>query len=419
MSVKSSRKSRSKKGQSAVEYLASNAWIIVIAIVGIIVLWQMGVFAPPTPKRGSIGFSQLTPLDWIVSIQDVSYLRIRNDAGAPVKILPGGMSLNVYQVPCNSSRTPQSEVTLNPGSSKIFVFYCSGPVKISDNFNVGDYYEGDVTIDYINLFSGSKHTSVGKIFGPIEGRIPFGGPTTTTLPGNCGQDCTQPGVLNATECIEPPPMPCPYCDLYDYKCVPGGSCGNPCTEGTATTDCTETCLWCNTTTLTCQQGDCGKPCTNNAECYYGCNWCNPATGVCSESSSCGDPCEEAFGGMIDPFECEVECQFCYDYIFECVNQGDCGQPCVLNEDCPDICCYCSKTSNSCEQGDCGKTCTEDNECTRGCTKCIGGRCRGCVVEPWPSSTTVTSSSTSSSSTSTTAGGYIIAGQVYPKNGSIG
>jgi len=417
-----SRKKR-KRGQSAIEYMASNAWIVVIAMLGLAVLWQLGVFTPPTPRRGSIGFSQLTPTDWVVSTENVAYVRILNEAGVPVSIAAGGMSLNVYQVACNSTRTPASEVTLYPGYSKLFIFYCTDSPTIDETFLTGDYYEGDLKIDYTNTISGGQHSSVGKIFGPIEGPTPFGaGTTTTTLPGSCGDACTSPGVLNGpllnnTDCVEN----CTYCEFYSAECVPRGSCGDPCTEVTESDDCYQTCQWCNPATLVCEQGDCGKPCFNDNECLLGCRWCDPATNECSYGSSCGEPCDESFGGQADPLECEVECQFCYDYVFECVQQGDCGQPCVINDDCPAICCYCNSGTHTCEQGDCGKECTISNDCTRGCTSCFGGRCRGCAIEPWPTtSTTVTTTSTTSSTTSsTTTSGYIIAGQLYPENGSVG
>ncbi|MFH1126421.1 MAG: hypothetical protein V1703_04805 [Candidatus Altiarchaeota archaeon] len=72
MLKKVSRIRAGKKGQSAIEYLASNAWVIIVAMIALLVLWQLGVFTPPQPRRGSMGFSQLTPIDWAVSVENFS-----------------------------------------------------------------------------------------------------------------------------------------------------------------------------------------------------------------------------------------------------------------------------------------------------------------------------------------------------------
>ncbi|MDD5112082.1 MAG: hypothetical protein PHG85_06020 [Candidatus Altiarchaeota archaeon] len=420
MAISISRKAKRKKGQSAVEYLASNAWVVVIAMIALIVLWQIGVFTPPVPRRGSIGFSQLVPLDWVVSTQDIAYMSIRNDAGVPVRITTGGMNLTVYDISCNAVSTPASPVTISPGSRRLFVFYCTEPPRISDRFRVGDYYEGDLKIDYTNIISTGEHESVGKIFGPIEGRVPFGPTTTTTLPGLCGEDCTDLGMINAPECLEAPPVKCPYCNTHG-TCVPKGSCGDPCSPSDPT-DCDLTCTYCNETSLVCEEGDCGDPCMTSAECVVlndGCDVC--INQKCSKESSCGDPCDEVFGGTVDPLECEVECEFCQKYTLECVEQGDCGQPCLSNSECDVSCCYCSP-ANTCEQGDCGKSCTADDQCTMGCASCIGGTCRDlsgrCEPPPSSSSTSSITSSTSSSSSSTAVPGFIIVQQVYPPDGAI-
>jgi hypothetical protein len=411
------------KGQSAIEYLANNAWVIVVAVIGMIVLWQLGIFTPPTPKRGSLGFSQITPSDWVVSTGDVAYVRMANDGGVPVKIRAGKMSLDVYQVPCDAGQTPNVDVTLNPGESKIFVFHCSGATKISENFKVGDYYEGDITVEYVNQVSGAQHKSVGKIFGPIEGKAQFGGGvTTTTLPGNCGDDCTQPGLVNATDCTKDNDLNCTYCDLYGYECKPEGSCGKPCTQETAAIDCEITCTWCNPSNNRCEQGDCGKPCTVDEECTYGCEDC--INNICSNPEERCPDCSQTFGGVIDPLECiNDECQFCLNWVFTCSPQGDCEQACLSDNDCDITCCYCNSGSKKCEQGDCLKPCTRDSECTKGCNECIGGVCKGCGVTTSTITATSTSSSTSSTSTSSTTtqgdSGYIIVGQIYPKNGSTG
>jgi hypothetical protein len=398
-----------------VDYLTANAWVVLVSIVGILVLWQIGLFTPPVPKRGSMGFSQLMPTDWAVSTDDLAYVRLKNDAGIPVKIPVGGLDLMVQNVRCNSSPSPSENVTIKPGTSRLFILQCLSPPTVSENFKAGDYYEGDLTMDYVNTVSGRYHISVGKVFGPIEGRVVFGGPPSTTLPGNCGKDCGgQGGILNASICIEENLFDCPYCDLYTWECVPQGSCGLPCTASTEVTDCVQTCEWCNTTAPggpICQQGDCGKQCYVDDDCTYGCDWC--INGVCSEESSCGKPC--SLGGMVDPLECKVECEFCYDYSFECIERGACGEACLSNEDCPEICCYCG-SSHTCEQGDCGKPCSVlVDVCENGCNQCIGGTCRGCAVESLPSTTTTTSAS--STTTTTIPGGYIIVGQVYPENGS--
>jgi hypothetical protein len=413
---------RKRKGQ-AVEYLTNNAWAILVVLIGVIALWQMGVFKPPIPERGSMGFSQLKPTDWAVSIENNAYVRIKNNAGVEVKIEAGWITLDVYQVSCNSLPTPATDLYMNPGASRIFIFHCLYNPKISDRFKIGDYYEGDMVIRYTNLDSGSEHTSVGKIFGPIEGPTPFGETTTSTLPGNCGDDCGgQGGTMNATICTRDNQRECSYCDVYTQTCFPGGDCGKPCTAQTEEADCQQTCPWCNTTAPTpvCQQGDCGKQCTvasQTVDCQRGCTYCNPETLKCWSGSSCGNSCSQPFGGTLDPMECTEDCMYCFNYTLKCGGQGDCARPCTpatQQEDCQNGCCYCNPDTSVCEQGDCGRACTAQTEsqtCLIGCTHCWGGICAGCGP-------IVITTTTTTTTTTIPPSDWIIATQIYPKNGSF-
>jgi hypothetical protein len=57
----------SKKGQTALEYMMTYGWMLVIIGVVGVALWQMGFLDQRTIVSGSTGFSQAKPLDWKAS----------------------------------------------------------------------------------------------------------------------------------------------------------------------------------------------------------------------------------------------------------------------------------------------------------------------------------------------------------------
>lgn len=182
-------KSPARKGQGAIEYLTTYGWVIIVVAVSVLILWQLGIFTPPQPKRGSLGFSQVVPVDWVVSTSNLVYLQVQSEAGDSLVIGSGDINITIGEVTCTD--IPASDIsmyplTIQPGKSKRITVECSSTPSVGSRFVVGEYYEAQTRIKYRNVKSDSSHESVGKIFGPIEGPTPQATlpveSTTTTAP---------------------------------------------------------------------------------------------------------------------------------------------------------------------------------------------------------------------------------------------
>ncbi|MFH1126362.1 MAG: hypothetical protein V1703_04490 [Candidatus Altiarchaeota archaeon] len=152
------------KGQSALEYMMTYGWAILVILILAVVLWQMGILdIGESTTPGKRGFSQITPLDWKCSTDGTLSVTITNEAGvitnitgATATIVSGGTGdcQSVSGVPISVFRPAQS--------SEIVFSDCS----ITDT--TGDYFRAEVGISYINPSSGIEHLSYGKIWGPLE-----------------------------------------------------------------------------------------------------------------------------------------------------------------------------------------------------------------------------------------------------------
>lgn len=152
-----------KKGQSAIEYMMTYGWaILVIMIVGI-VMWQMGIFEfGKSVNPGKNGFSQITLLDHTASKGEGKIkLVVVNDAGTRLTLNSvTATMINGGTGACSSDFTSPTDML--PAGTFLVNLTCTFVG------NVGDYYRAEVNIDYTNPASELGHNSVGKIWGPME-----------------------------------------------------------------------------------------------------------------------------------------------------------------------------------------------------------------------------------------------------------
>lgn len=151
------------KAQSAMEYMMTYGWAILIVIGVGVVLWQTGILNPAssTPP-GKSGFSQITPLDWVASASSRNInLVLINDAGTRLNITAvNGTLLSGGTGNCPNGLTAAQEFV--PAGTVNVNIFCAGLA------NAGEYYRAEISIDYTNPASGLSHKSVGNIWGAIE-----------------------------------------------------------------------------------------------------------------------------------------------------------------------------------------------------------------------------------------------------------
>ncbi|MBU0762722.1 MAG: hypothetical protein KKD39_06820 [Candidatus Altiarchaeota archaeon] len=367
-------------GQIGVENFVLIGFIMLTVIVGTITLWNMGVFEPYFGKRGYVGFSQIVVVDWIVG-SDKAVVSLRNEGDTSAIIFPRKFNLSIQGLECAPPDNDSFEV--KDASDFIVEVECPG---LSRRYEIGDYFDADLTINYTHKNTGRSSLSVGKLYGHIEDiesnwTAPTIGSTTTTLvdPQCFYKNCSDPGEIDEINCGEiwfrGSYEICDYCSIKPgtnglYYCNPHGRCGEICLND--------------------------NQCHDPADPYNLCDEC--IDNLCTETNEtdCG-PCELPISGLDDP-KCKdlPTCEYCAHYFvvtdpfipsghheWTCEPKEDCGKNClyvgfdrylechrfapILENHCP----HCNE-EGKCEQGDCGKPCGPANplqECEEGCEWC--------------------------------------------------
>jgi hypothetical protein len=161
-------KLKADKGQSALEYMVTYGWMILVVSLIVVVLWQYGVFNPASTPPGCTGFSQISPTDWKVSHDDGNVITITllNNAGTKITL----NSLNVTFSNEMCSYAPNPAVELRAGQSTQLTFpkgICSA--AFINNFpGEKEYYKAEMTFDYKNIASDIDHLSAGECHGTTE-----------------------------------------------------------------------------------------------------------------------------------------------------------------------------------------------------------------------------------------------------------
>jgi hypothetical protein len=156
---------KSVRGQSGVEVLVSYGWVVVVAVVGVFLLNQMGVFKPIPCERNKIAFSEVVPLDWGVYVGSNSVvMQVENYAGEDVVITGVNVS-SLRGVECVQDMLG---VSLGSGERTVLIVNCSVNPSVPDRFLVGECYWSEVSIAYFNTILEESYRSSGRLSGPVE-----------------------------------------------------------------------------------------------------------------------------------------------------------------------------------------------------------------------------------------------------------
>ena len=124
-----------KKGQSALEYLMTYGWAILIIIIVGGVLYYYGVFSPSKlVGESKVGFSKVQVDTWAVDAtnDDIKFI-FENRAGKQI---------NITNVNVGGTSTPAA-ILMNSGSKSTGFETVDCP-----SINSGDAYKWDITITY-------------------------------------------------------------------------------------------------------------------------------------------------------------------------------------------------------------------------------------------------------------------------------
>ena len=169
---------RKKKAQSAMEYLMTYGWAILIVIIVAAALYALGVFNPATfAGRTSTGFTQLgAPSDWDLTTAGNGQLKItlaNNKIASQVTIktitatLKGGNTY-VYNTSNCTGAGETEYLTIGPGGSSALETACTVPAYnlTFGALSTGTSYSIDVDISY--NAGGYDHTDTGTVTGVVS-----------------------------------------------------------------------------------------------------------------------------------------------------------------------------------------------------------------------------------------------------------
>ena len=164
----------SMKGQSAMEYLMTYGWAILIVIIVAAALYALGIFNPATyTGRIPTGFTTLgTPTDWDVASDGSFRIILNNRLATQVTIYNitatlGSVSDTYNTLNCTGD---DNYLTIAPGGSIDPTVVCTNVLNPYDidlgTPTAGTTYTVDVILDYNS--GGIDHAEEGKVTGTVS-----------------------------------------------------------------------------------------------------------------------------------------------------------------------------------------------------------------------------------------------------------
>lgn len=134
---------RTKKGQSAMEYLMTYGWAILIVIIVAAVLFSLGVFNPSTfQQTAAVGFSGFNvPAGGfqVSSATGTLTMQITNGVGSQITVTESGANIGSTHIMNTGGTT-----VVGPGQTTTLTFASIG------SFTPGAAYTANVNITYTN-----------------------------------------------------------------------------------------------------------------------------------------------------------------------------------------------------------------------------------------------------------------------------
>ncbi|MDD5182461.1 MAG: hypothetical protein PHC66_04845 [Candidatus Nanoarchaeia archaeon] len=153
-----------KKAQSALEYLLTYGWAILIVIIVGASLYALGVFNPGTfTGKRVTGFTQFQVIDHKLDDNGEMTLMIGNRLGKAVEV--GNVSFEYKNDVCYNATYASSHFTLGPNTELSITEDCTAEWG---NLDLRSSYSIIVDIEFDDPDSALTHTDSGTLFGAVE-----------------------------------------------------------------------------------------------------------------------------------------------------------------------------------------------------------------------------------------------------------
>lgn len=155
------------KGQSALEYLFTYGWALVVIVIVVAALFMLGILNPATyQQKTCTGFSRLAYQDHALHKDNNTFdIRFRNGTGSDINITDLTLS-NSSQVNVSATDTATYGNVVAAGAAQTLTYNADSAALVKTTHSVGDPYDMDVKITYTQ--NGISHTEQGKCTGQIE-----------------------------------------------------------------------------------------------------------------------------------------------------------------------------------------------------------------------------------------------------------
>ncbi len=152
-----------QKAQSAIEYLTTYGWAIVIITIVLVAMFELGLFQPPVSTTcifpAEFGCLSAT----LFSVNGQVNLTIQQSTQSTINITAFGC--NNSGNPSNMvipNNPPSNQLTVALGSTVTFNVLCYDN-GTAVNIAPGQIFKGYIVLNYTDLQSGFPHTAVGQL----------------------------------------------------------------------------------------------------------------------------------------------------------------------------------------------------------------------------------------------------------------
>jgi len=157
------------KLQSAMEYLMTYGWAILIIVVVFVALYGLDVFKP-----GNFLSSQcLLPAGFACKnlymySNGILFINLMQATSTPINITAYGCNTNNTVVNMQTPNNPPSnQVTMQIGANYTFAVKCYSGASVFSG-TPGQGFNGYLILNYTNLETGFPQTAIGKVFVKIS-----------------------------------------------------------------------------------------------------------------------------------------------------------------------------------------------------------------------------------------------------------
>jgi len=151
-----------QKGQSALEYLMTYGWALIIILIAAAALYAMGLLSPGTYQQKTC--TGMTTLGYQDHFFDGASFKVRvaNEAGAKITMTSVALTTNKNSTCC--TYTYSTPTNVNAGKSATFTV----PVNVSEGWADGEDYIMDVKFTYDISQGITGHIEAGSCTGKVE-----------------------------------------------------------------------------------------------------------------------------------------------------------------------------------------------------------------------------------------------------------